>query len=271
MYKMLRNQSGSFFGLNLSAAVTQLTERINPWYVILFVVWLLSMITLPIVKWIWGVSAVEWGVILSVLWQTSLIITVLAGSWGIVQTFRVVMIVTVTTLAAEAVGTATGFPFGSYSYTNKLQPQVAHVPLLIPLAWLMMLPVAWAVAYKVTGTMSGWRFVTLSAVAMTAWDLFLDPQMVAWGFWVWEQPGGYFGIPWQNFLGWLLTAGLATILARPAHLPTGILLAVYVAVWILETIGLLFFWGLPGPALVGSVVMGSLIYLVWRAEQRRRE
>ena len=40
---------------------------------------------------------------------------------------------------------------------------------------------------------------------MTAWDLAMDPMMVAGGHWVWEQPGAYFGIPLQNYWGWWLT------------------------------------------------------------------
>ena len=41
---------------------------------------------------------------------------------------------------------------------------------------------------------------------MTAWDLVMDPLMVAANHWVWETEGAYIGIPLQNFLGWFLTA-----------------------------------------------------------------
>jgi putative membrane protein len=91
--------------------------------------------------------------------------------------------------------------------------------------------------------------------------------MVAWGLWTWAKPGGYFGIPWQNYLGWLLAAALITVAVRPHELPTGPFMLIYVVTWLLEAIGLLFFWGLPGPALVGFVGMGSLI---WLARQQRR-
>lgn len=255
--------------LQLKASrLTGSLSSLGPWQILLFGSWLLAMITLPIAKWTWGIVALEWGVVLNVVLQTGLITVILAGAWGISKTIRAAGTIVVLTLGAEAIGTATGFPFGQYHYTAKLQPQIAHVPLLIPFAWFMMLPVAWAVAYKLVGKASGWRFVAVSAAAMTAWDLFLDPQMVAWGFWVWDQPGGYFGIPWQNFAGWFLTAALVTVAVRPAPLSHGLLPAVYGAVWFLETVGLLFFWALPGPALVGSIAMGSLIILLWRAEQR---
>jgi putative membrane protein len=39
------------------------------------------------------------------------------------------------------------------------------------------------------------------------------------GCWVWDQPGGYFGIPWQNYAGWLLSAAVMTALAAPLNVP----------------------------------------------------
>ncbi len=87
--------------------------------------------------------------------------------------------------------------------------------------------------------------------------------MVAWGFWVWEQPGGYFGIPWVNFAGWLFASALITAIIRPRPLPVGPLLIIYLITWLLETIGLFFFWGLPGPAVVGFVAMGGVLLLAY--------
>jgi putative membrane protein len=84
---------------------------------------------------------------------------------------------------------------------------------------------------------------------------------------VWENPGGYFGIPWHNYLGWLVVSALMTLLLRPPKLPVLPLLLIYTVTWALETIGLLVFWGLPGPALVGFVVMGLLVVLAWSTSQ----
>ena len=52
------------------------------------------------------------------------------------------------------------------------------------------------------------RLLAVAAVGglvMTAWDLIMDPFMVAGGHWVWDTNGAYFGIPLQNFWGWWLT------------------------------------------------------------------
>jgi uncharacterized membrane protein len=50
------------------------------------------------------------------------------------------------------------------------------------------------------------------AVIMTAWDLAMDPMMVAGEHWVWEVEGAYFGVPLQNFWGWWLTTFVTFIL-----------------------------------------------------------
>jgi lycopene beta-cyclase len=111
--------------------------------------------------------------------------------------------------------------------------------------------------------------VAASSAAITAWDLFLDPQMVNWGFWEWELDGAYFGIPLSNYAGWLLTGAVVTLMVRPWRfaLPLEPLLVVYAVVWFLQTVGLAVFWGQPGPALVGSLVMGGMLY---RAVSRYR-
>jgi len=118
------------------------------------------------------------------------------------------------------------------------------------------------------------RFVLVSALAFTAWDLFLDPQMVAWDLWRWADPGAinYFGIPFVNYAGWLLASAVITLIAgriAPLHrLPARPLLIIYAITWALETIGLAVFWGLPAPALVGSIGMGAMLLWAWRASKQ---
>lgn len=226
-------------------------------------VWGITFLSLPIVEYVYGNMAMRWAVMLGVVVQTATVLTILHLAWGVRRTVRTVAVVLVLAWVAEAVGSSIGFPFGNYSYTHKLQPQLANVPLFIPLAWLMMMPPAWAVARRLTGRWQGPTFVAVSALAFTAWDLFLDPQMVAWELWTWIPAGGYFGIPWTNYAGWLLVSALITVLARPQELPTKPLLLIYTITCILETIGLVLFWNLSGPALFGCLGMGSLAWLAW--------
>lgn len=227
--------------------------------------WVLGMIALPILNWTFDEEMIPAAVTGALLIQLAAVITILNQtlSWRTITILFV--LVAISTWAIEFIGSSTGFPFGDYSYSALLQPQIGHVPLLVPLAWFMMLPCAWAIA-KVLDVNQPLGFAVVSAVAITAWDLFLDPQMVQWGFWTWDNPGGFFGIPWSNYLGWLLTGFLVTLLVRPQRFefPVKPLVLIYGIVWFLQSIGLALFWGQPGPALVASLVMGMILFAAVR-------
>jgi putative membrane protein len=231
----------------------------------LLALWVLSMILLPVGRWTFGEAAIVPGVTLSALLQAAAVLVILSGAWGARRTLLTAALVIAAAWVVEFVGSHTGVPFGAYRYTDRLQPQLGAVPLLVPFAWLMMLPPAWAVGAKLSGRTRGLAFILASALAFTVWDLFLDPQMVGWHFWMWQTPVGYFGIPWVNFAGWFLGAALITALARPAALPWRSLLLIYAVTWALESIGQLFFWSLPGPAIAGFFGMGALLAAaLWR-------
>ena len=246
-----------------------LPRSLDPVQAILISLWVLTMISLPIINWTYGWDATISAITAGVLVQVSAVVAVLWKSWGATLTIRVAAFVFFMGWAAEAIGSRTGYPFGDYTYTETLQPQIFHVPLLIPLAWMMMLPPAWGVGQAISRRFDRrWQvtvFVILSALAMTAWDLFLDPQMVAWGLWEWVTPSGFFSIPWSNYLGWLLVSTMITIIIRPPQLPIAPLLLIYTITWLLQTIGLAVFWNMPGPAIVGGIFMGTLTILGWRA------
>jgi lycopene beta-cyclase len=238
--------------------------------VIFLVVWTLIMVALPIVRVLASTETFNTLVVVSVIVQAMAVMVIVGERWGWKRTIWMALGAAVITWVLEAIGSATGFPFGEYDYTASLQPQLAGVPLVIPLAWLMMLPPAWAVAQILVEHGPRWAFILVSAAAFTAWDLFLDPQMVSWGYWVWENPNGYFGIPWINYFGWFLSATLLSAVLRPQPVPVRPLLIIYSITWALESIGLIVFFGLPGPGLVGLSVMGIFVVLAWSRVIRRR-
>jgi uncharacterized membrane protein len=116
----------------------------------------------------------------------------------------------------EQAGVMTGLVFGAYHYTDYLGPKLGDVPLLIPLAWFMMI----YPSYVTANLIGAGRFddagggarrliglAAVSAVVMTAWDLVIDPILSGPSAraWIWDTGGPYFGIPIQNYAGWLLT------------------------------------------------------------------
>ncbi len=168
-------------------------------------------------------------------------------------------------LGAETIGLGTGLPFGSYAYTGTLGPTALGVPLVVPLAWTMM---AWpALVVGRTLARPGWAVVAVAAVALASWDVFLDPQMVDAGHWRWLDPAPGLplvpGIPLTNYVGWLmvavlLVAALHALLggARPrTSKPAAVL---YLWVYASSVLAHLAFFGLPGSALMGGLMMGSV-------------
>lgn len=113
----------------------------------------------------------------------------------------------------ENVGVRTGFPFGSYYFTDLMGPKLFVVPIQLGLAYLGMAYLSWTLGRVILGNMrspvTGSRVVTLPLIAafvMVAWDFSQDP---VWStvlhLWIWRQGGVYFGVPVSNFLGWYLT------------------------------------------------------------------
>lgn len=244
----------------------------------LLIGWLLAMISLPISRWLFGDSATPIALSIGVIFQVAVGVAFLRQRWSALRIALTALIVIVSGWAVEWIGHQTGFPFGFYSYTERLQPQFGGVPLLIPLAWLMMLPPAWSVAFSITQPLAQrplvrrLAFIAVSALAFTAWDLFLDPLLVSWDFWRWQEAGAYFGIPLSNYGGWLLTSALMTALTMPrADLPRAPMLFLYGATWFFMTGGLIFFWDLPSAGVVGSAVMGSLLLAALRLGQERAQ
>jgi uncharacterized membrane protein len=169
-----------------------------------------------------------------------------------------------TGLAAEAVGTATGVPFGDYEYADSLGPQLLDVPVVIPLAWAMFAYPCLVVGQRLARTAVG--AAAVGGFAMASWDLFLDPQMVEAGHWRFSDveaslPGAP-DIPLSNYLGWLLVAwlmlGALQLLGRRPDADDRVPGALFLWTWGSSVLANAVFFGRPVVALVGGLVMGAV-------------
>ena len=130
-------------------------------------------------------------------------------------------------LASELTGTTTGYPIGPYSYTTQLGHLIGgRVPFNIPTSWFFMLYASLAICGRVLAARDDartrWRWAAVAALVLTAWDVSMDPAMVATTHWLWHLPplegasplrrvfltGFFYGMPLSNWLGWLLTGFL---------------------------------------------------------------
>jgi uncharacterized membrane protein len=257
---------------------SSLSIRIHSLDFLVIILWVLALIATPIVGGVLGEGALQRMIVVGVLMQVAAVIAILIRTPGWKKSFLIIFSILPLAWTAEFIGSHTGVPFGAYSYTDVLQPQLGGVPLFIPLAWLMMLPPSWAIAFLIVDDAPGYssrsgRIVRalVAALVFTAWDLYLDPQMVMWNFWQWMKPGLYFGIPLVNFAGWILVSFLISIIIMPDDLPVMPLLSIYVITWLLQFIGQLFFWKLPGPAIFGFLAMGTTVLMAfWRHKRLKK-
>ena len=186
-------------------------------------------------------------------------------------------------LVSELLGTSTGFPFGEYRYLSGLGYKIAGlVPFTIPLSWFYLGFSAYIIA--LTGLkkleLKNWLCqlgaIIFGSLCLTSWDFVLDPAMsqAPIPFWVWEQPGAFFGMPYQNFAGWMGTGIIFMLVAtllwklKPMSLPTQDLklpLAIYLSNFAFAAV-LSLAAGFYLPVLLG-VILGilPLVVLYWLA------
>jgi putative membrane protein len=172
--------------------------------------------------------------------------------------------------AVEAIGVATGYPFGAYDYSGELGPKLLGVPLIIPLAWTWMAWPAWLAAVHLLPGRRNAR-IGVAALGLAGWDLFLDPQMVAEGYWRWQDSApalpGIPGVPIGNYLGWLgfallLMTALAAAGGRPGRTPLPVdtpIIALWFWTYASSVLAHAVFLGLPASAAWGGAVMGAAV------------
>lgn len=132
---------------------------------------------------------------------------------GILVFFALAVIVT---NATENLSIVSGFPFGQYHHTAAMGPRIAHVPLIIGPIFAVAGYLSWMLAGVLLGEVfaAPRRTIALArpviaAFVTTTWDLCVDAiGGTVNRDWVWADGGPWFGVPWLNFFGWMLTMWL---------------------------------------------------------------
>ncbi|MGR8919540.1 MAG: carotenoid biosynthesis protein [Gammaproteobacteria bacterium] len=132
------------------------------------------------------------------------------GLRGIAVYFAIGVLVTNVT---ENLSIVTGFPFGQYHHTAAMGPKIWHVPVIVG----PIFAVAGYLAWQLAGILLGDVFrapragiavarPVVAAFITTSWDFCVDAiGGTANRDWVWADGGPWFGVPWLNFFGWMLT------------------------------------------------------------------
>ncbi|MBE9208419.1 carotenoid biosynthesis protein [Nostoc sp. LEGE 06077] len=168
-----------------------------------------------------GQTAMQWsmaggGVVYMILGAAAVLLYA-SRTLGVGRAVAFLLPAVLISLTSELLGTSTGFPFGHYHYLSGLGYKIAGlVPFTIPLSWFYLGCVSYLLAragLEVDTKPSLWRHIgaiSLGSLLLTSWDFVLDPAMsqTTLPFWYWQQPGAFFGMPYQNFAGWLGTGAV---------------------------------------------------------------
>ena len=200
----------------------------------------------------------------------SLAITMLIHSffaYGFRFAITLGFVVVIYAFTVEVIGVKTGWPFGTYTYDHSLGAQIFGVPLLVPFAWLML---SYPLLIAACRASKNWVFI-YGGIALAAWDLFLDPQMVSAGRWTWKVVGPHVPyapeIPLSNTAGWLF-AGMGLMALLHAVLPKerkkgGVSTSIpdFFLAWTLFSglVGNVFFFHRPGVGIFGALVFGAVL------------
>lgn len=112
--------------------------------------------------------------------------------------------------AIESLGVATGFPYGEFYYNDALGFRLfTLVPWTLPFGWV---PLVIGAAYLTRTISRLWQRIMVGAGILVLADLVLDPGAVYMQFWTWVHGGIYYGVPFTNFLGWVLSGAVGLVL-----------------------------------------------------------
>lgn len=182
-------------------------------------------------------------------------------------------------LGIETLAIFTGFPYGHFGYSELLGGKLFGVtPWTVFLAWTPLIVGAYAVARSLVENkllavsskpLASVVVIALTAVIATIFDLVLDPGAVRLGFWQYEGGGVFYGVPWSNFLGWLVSGAIGAALievfvwARTPLLPVPVQLATSAFLMIVFWTAISVFGGMLWAAVIGFGVIAVMV-LWWR-------
>ena len=132
------------------------------------------------------------------------------------------LVIALFSYGVETLGVRTGFPFGSYRYTDVLSPVLpGGVPLPVIFAWLTIIIAARSLTFRPPLLVGGRLSISMVISALLATLLALVLEPVAFHierYRIWLAPGNlaFYGVPLMNFVAWfvvsLVLLGLVNII-----------------------------------------------------------
>lgn len=174
----------------------------------------------------------------------------------------------------ELTGVNTGVPYGEFAYQTQLGPMLlGDIPVALPVFYFPILINAYLLGILALGEYAEHLAIRYPVVVVlvVSLDLILDPGAVALGFWAWEEPGAYYGVPVVNFLGWIISGSVAVGIIHLAFDHSALVQRLEEAEFFLDDlINFCLFWGLVNlvfgnvaPVVLTAIVLLALFRVEW--------
>lgn len=201
-----------FFPKGMTSA-QKLIMGITLFFLLIFIYMLASLLLTSVVK----LPALPGGLYFKVIFLTTMTLLYFAYMRGWKTALSVVVFFAIFCWAVEDLSIHTGFPFGHYYYSDMLGFKIDVTPALLGFNyfWMLVVP-SYFIANLITDgtpfssakTIKGILFTAfISAIIVAGIDMVADPlDATRFHEWVWTKNNylGYYGIPYVNFLGYII-------------------------------------------------------------------
>jgi putative membrane protein len=186
---------------------------------------------------------------------------------GRVKGLVVLGILCIHAIIMESLAVLTGVLYGSFSYGSIVGWKIFGItPWTVPFAYVPL--VLGTVPFASQLVNKYWQLILTSTLLLVVIDMVLDPGAILLGMWYYDAGGIYYGVPWSNFFGWLISGALSSTIfiyfskekiqeQKNIDFPMNLTLS---------TIYILAFWcsvalwsGMVFPALIGALLIFSYI------------
>lgn len=168
----------------------------------------------------------------------------------------------------EFVGLKTGWPYGEFEYLVSLGPHIFGLPLGLPLFFIPLVLNSY-ILISLIGVEKVYNKIPATAGFVLMVDLVLDPAAVALGLWSYSS-GIYYSVPVSNFLGWVFSGLIATVLVHFSFETESFLERIRETDFILDDlVSFVLLWGLVNLFylnLVPVLISMGIVSVMWRTE-----
>ena len=116
-------------------------------------------------------------------------------------------------LTIETIGIYTGFPYSHFDYLMPFGYELfGTTPWTVFVAWSPLVIGAYLLSQS--WFRQWWSQILVYLGLLVGADLVLDPGAVARGLWQYEALGLWYGVPIQNFLGWVFSGTIVYVILK---------------------------------------------------------